>query len=100
MKCWVSAGRAEKKQFEAISIITLRCPYLMDFLFHPLRPELKNSADELLNEARGFSSTDYLLVKLCLDLWCDQGKFKVHELFKLEPDIFKQALQALEYLAS
>lgn len=100
MKCWVSAGRAEKKQFEAISIITSRSPYLMDFLFHPLRSELKNSADELLKEARGFSSEDYLLVKLCLDLWCDQGKFNVHELFNLEPDIFNQALQALEHLAS
>ncbi len=100
MQCWINARDGEKKQFYAISLILSQRQFLLDFLFNPHKPELSKSADQLLYAAQGFCSQDYLLIKLCLDIWCDHGKIKVHELFNLEPEVFKLVLKAFEILVS
>lgn len=100
MRCWDLASVAEKKQFIAISAITAHRSYLMDFLFDKHNPKLSESPDLLLKKALSFPSHDYLLVKLCLNIWCEQGKFEVHELFNLDYDVFIVVLNALAELGS
>jgi hypothetical protein len=40
---------------------------------------------------------DYLLVKLAVELWCEQGKIPVHELLSLDEPLFSRALAALAH---
>ncbi len=98
MECWKEARASEQRQFDAISILTRQSPYLMNFLFHPTNPKLRLPPEELLRTAQGFSSGDYVLVKLAIDLWCEQGQVFVHELFNLDPVNFNLALKALHGL--
>ena len=100
MQCWSEACRAEKKQFEAISTIVSLNPHLLGFLFDSARPQLKCAPQDLLCQAKGFSSSEYLLVRICLNLWCEQGQLEVHELFNLDPDLFKLTMTALAQLGS
>lgn len=100
MKCWDSACLSEKKQFEAISLILHHNQNLLKFLFDPHSPKLLDSPVNLMRQARHLSSSDYLLIKICLDIWCEQGQVQVHELFNLEPDHFNLTLNAFKYLGS
>ena len=100
MECWLNAQAAERKQFEAIVLITSQSPHLISFLFNPDNPELSGSPDRLIQKAQGFSSGDYLLVKLCIDIWCEQGDFQIHELFNLDPDVLKLTLRAFDFLGA
>ena len=100
MKCWDSAGSSEKKQFEAISLILNNYKNLLSFLFDPHSPKLTNSPVNLMRRARSLSSTDYLLIKICLDIWCEQGQVQVYELFNLEPELLNLTLLAFKRLGS
>jgi hypothetical protein len=68
---------------------------LLELLFDLDRPRLRQPPEQLLQTARGLSSGDYTLVKLAVDIWCEQGEIRVHELFRLEQDDFIRALRSL-----
>lgn len=73
-------------------------PQLLKFLFHPEIPQLRLPPEELLREALGFSSGDLILVRIAIDLWCEQGNLPLHQVFGLDSLNFKLTLQALEVL--
>jgi len=100
MDCWSVAPSSELRQFRAIAILTSQSPQLVAFLFHPTQPQLRLPPAELLKAARSFSSGDYILVKLAVDLWCEQGQVFIHELFNLDSVNFDLALKALKALQS
>lgn len=98
MQCWENARTSEKNQFHAISTIFNSSPQLLRFLFDTSSPRLNSTPEQLLKAARGFSSSDYILIKLAIDIWCSEGKIQVHELFELERDLFNDVLVALAQL--
>lgn len=98
MICWQNATRGETKQLEAIATFLNSSPHLMDFLFDPDSPKLNDSPERLLTFARGLPSSDFLLVRLALNLWCEAADLQVHELFYLEPDIFAGVMKAFARL--
>jgi hypothetical protein len=95
MECWPNATQAERKQFEAIRVLTSRNPQLMEFLFDKNQPRLKGPPDQLMGDALGMCGSDFIVVKLCLDLWCEHGKVCVHEILSLDADLFELTLRAL-----
>ena len=101
MSSWINAGASEVRLFRAIQKITSHNQSLLNLLFdfHSERLELRHSADKIIINARGLCSSDYVLVKLCLDLWCEHGKISVHELFNLERDLLRHTLRVIEELA-
>lgn len=92
MKRWAVASRGEQRLYWAIEQVVGESR-LLEFLFDSSRPKLRQPADELLKAARGLSSGEYLLVKLALDLWCEQGQMTLTELLELEEPVFCRALQ-------
>jgi hypothetical protein len=98
MECWVSASSSERRQYEAIAAMTGENPELLKFLFDQNSPRLRAPASLLLKQARGLASGDNILVRVALDIWCDQGKAAVHELFNLESHVFMRVLEALAKL--
>jgi hypothetical protein len=99
MVCWKNARASEKLQFQAISKLMELRPHLLDFLFDPEAPKLSASPDRILHEAMGLCSSDYILVRLGVDLWCGEAQVNVYELYDLEPELFVCALQAMAILA-
>ena len=100
MDCWAEAYQSENKLFQAMLILTSKNLHLRKFLFDESSPRLNSNPDHLLRSARGFSSGEYILIKICLDLWCENGKINVHELFHLDRDLFNLTLTALRHLRS
>jgi hypothetical protein len=100
MKCWEDARPADKKLFEAISLVCEKSPRLLDFLFDPNKPKLNRTPSELLNMARGFSSSDFLMVRIALDFWSGSGSIGVYELLDAEPGLLAVILQAMARLAA
>jgi hypothetical protein len=94
MKCWKNCCSSERLQFEAISIAVGGRADLLKVLFDQEQPKLRRPPAQILREALGLCSQDYLLVKLSLDLWCDHG-VAVHELLSLDLEVFNRALKAL-----
>lgn len=98
MECWISANSSERRQYEAIAAITVENPELLKFLFDPNSPRLRAPASVLLKQARCLASGDNILVRVALDIWCDQGKAAVYELFNLDSHVFMRVLEALAKL--
>ena len=98
MEYWQQVSGFERRQFQAISTLTSQNPQLLTFLFDPKASQLRLPVDRLLKEARGLSSGEYLLVKIAIDLWCEQGQVQIHQLLNLDPVNFKLALTALAEL--
>jgi hypothetical protein len=99
MVCWKDACTSEKLQFQAISKLMELRPHLLDFLFSIEEPRLSAPPDTLLQQAMGLCSSDYLLVRLGVELWCGQAQVAIYELYDLEPELFACALQAIDILA-
>jgi hypothetical protein len=97
VECWSVAGAGEKRQFEAIRILMAGSPQLVEFLFDPGLPRLRQSPEQIVRNARGLSSGEYILVKLAVDIWCEQGQLLVSQLFELDSDNFNRALRALKH---
>jgi hypothetical protein len=97
---WQKATRGEKKQFEAIATFLNHRPNLVDFLFDPASPKLTDSPERLLTAAGGLPRSDFLLVRLALNLWCGAAGLEVHEIFDLEPEVFTKVMRAFAFLAA
>lgn len=97
---WQRATRSENRQFEAIATFLSGSPHLLDFLFDSDSPELNDSPESLLAAARGWPRSEFLLVRLALNLWCEAANLEVHEIFDAEPEIFAKIMRALALLAA
>jgi hypothetical protein len=97
----INAHQSEIRLFKAIQKLTAHNKTLLNLLFDSDsdRLELRNSPDKIILSARGLCGSDYILIKLCLDLWCEKGKIAVHELFNLDRDLLRNTLQVIEELA-
>jgi|GEM_PF-6834089 len=73
--------------------MTAENPELLIFLFDQNSPRLKAPTSVLLKQARVFASGDNILVRVALDIWCDQSKTAVHELFNLVSHVFMRVLE-------
>ncbi len=100
MQFCVGGSSGERRQLQAIAILTARSAHLMAFLSETGPARLNGPPAELVSTARGMSSTDFILTKLAVDIWCQQDQIAVHELSRLDVDNFSQAVKALGHLAS
>ena len=97
MECWAKATNSDRRLFQIIDALVGRGSSLLAFLFDTELPRLRLPADELIQGAQGMCGEDYLLVKLAVELWCEQGKIPVHELLSLDEPLFSRALAALAH---
>ena len=98
MDSWAYASLTDKKLFQCISLATNNNEQLLKYLFDPKSAKLRLPPDQLLKNASGFCSGDYLLVKFAVDLWSEQGCLNLHELFNFDDDVLKHVLLALTQL--
>ena len=98
MQNWKEASDFEKIQFQAILGFLSHRPQLITFLFSPLHPRLREAPEKIVFNSGDFCSSDQILVRLALNLWCNHGPISVHELFGLDSEVFANALNAIKIL--
>lgn len=98
MEVWEGASVEEQKQFLAISILFGDRKDLLSWLFDTSRARLRFSAEALKRNCRGMSSGDQILIKIAIDLWCEQGGTQITDLQSLDSNLVRRVLKVLEML--
>ena len=83
-----------RERVECAMIATRNLPHLMEYLFHPAKPQLAQDTDKIV-EAGGLSGGEKVLVRFCVDLWNRGAKLPFIELARLDQDNFQAALEAM-----
>jgi len=97
---WINKSPIESRLYWSIFTLFLNHPALLGFLFDSKRASLRKEPDELLKEAIKFSSGEYILVRVAIDLWCGMGKANILEIFEtLDPQNCQNFLRSLHFYA-
>ena len=93
VECWKNAGPFEQKVFKLSSELLGPCrSNLLEVIFDLNAPRLRSSVDAVLSATRCLSAGEYILVRLCVDMWCGEAGVEVNELYNLDPANFERAL--------
>lgn len=95
---WKTANECDLRRLQALSLFLSPRPHLFQYLFQRERPLLNDSPDKLIEAAGGFCSSDKVLIRVALQLWCEYGQMGISELFCLDGDVFLNVLEALKML--
>ena len=88
-----------EKSFQSIELLLSKHPKILAELFDSHQARLKASADLILDQCRGFSSGEILLLRICLDLWNGSGNVKLCEIWNtLDSDNFERFVLSIGYL--
>lgn len=77
---------ALSNRIQAIHCLFASDERLLYFLFHHMKTELREKPEELLIEARSFSSDEFMLIRAAIDIWCGQGNAKLSDLLSTLDD--------------
>ena len=95
---WQTASKYELKQYQTISSFLSHRVNLIHYLFNTERPMLSNSPDKIITDSDSLCTSDKILIRVALQLWCDYGKIGITELFCLDAEVFLKVLKAIEDL--
>lgn len=99
MKTWEQATVRDCLLGEAISLVLLNHPNILEFLFDPIRAKLRKSPDELLQLSKSFSSGERILVRVALDIWNGSGNATVWQILEsLDDHNLANVLNGLSFL--
>jgi hypothetical protein len=91
---WKNAYPDDLERLRLTSYLLNRYPKLIEFLFHPEKPELSSSPEELKKKTSAFSSGEELLVRISLDIWSSSGRATLIEIMeKLDDRNFENMLK-------
>jgi hypothetical protein len=96
---WKDATAAEQELFIAMTKLFSGHEKLLDFVFACEKPSLRIYPDALIEQAKGLSGGEHVLVRLALDIWSDSGGVRISELLnRLDSTSFENAMTALRYV--
>ncbi len=96
---WSQHFVAENVLLQAMRHLFRSNPNLLSFTFDTNEPQLRRSAGALLQEARGLSGGENLLVRIALDLWNQSGAVSLSEVVeRLDSPAFDNVIAALKLL--
>jgi hypothetical protein len=93
---WHNARPRELKFQVVMTALFAANSRLLPLVFARDQPRLRDEPENILTQARGLSSGEYLLLRLALDLWNDSGSVRIQELIStLDSLNFANAIGAL-----
>jgi hypothetical protein len=96
---WNGASYFEKKSFLAFQILFRTHPNLLEFIFERTKPRIRKLPEILIQEAQSFSSAEYILVRVALDLWSGNGNVTIWEVYEtLDDSNFENFISCLQHL--
>ncbi len=101
MESWREATSSDRRMYQAICLVFLNHPKLLEFFFEKKRPRIRFVAEQMRKEAAGFSSGEQILIRVALDMWSGSGNAKVWQMLEtLDSSNFGNCLKALGFLRS
>jgi hypothetical protein len=101
MNTWTNPLESEIKQYKIIAMIFAKHPKLLEFFFDKKEPKLNWPPDEMLDQASVFSSGEYVLIKVALDIWSGSGDALLWEILDtLDNDNFTKVIKGLIFFRS
>lgn len=89
----------EQKLLESIYLVCKKHPQLVNFTFNKTKTRLSDQPQNILREAFAFSSGEYVLVQVMLDLWSGSGHVNLYDIVStLDDENFKNVIMALLHL--
>ena len=99
MESWQKATNSERHLYQAIGLVFLKHPELLEFFFEKTQPRIRFIAEDMRKEAAGYSSGQQILIRVALDMWSGSGNAKIWQMLEtLDPDNFRNCLKALGFL--
>ena len=96
---WQKAGRHERRMQEVQNLVFQNHPQFLEFLFEREDARLREAPEQLLAEARAFSTGEQILIRVGLDLWCGLGNVHLWDIVeRLDEDNYHQVLLGLRHL--
>lgn len=96
MNTWINPLDSEIKQYKIISMLFEKHPKLLEFFFDKNEPKLNWPPDEMLDHSSVFSSGEYILIKVALDIWSGSGNALLWEILDtLDRDNFIKVIQGI-----
>ena len=100
MIIWMNNWPTESRLYWSIFTLCLNHPCLLGFLLDSEKASLREDPDELLRQAAAFSSSEYILVRIAIDLWCGLGEANILEVLEtLDPENCRNFLRSLYFYA-
>jgi hypothetical protein len=87
MKTWNTVSLGDKKLFDAISLLLVGNLDLLTVLFNQQQPKLNGSSRNILRAASGLCASDFLLIRVALDLWSGSGGVTIDEIVDADQEI-------------
>ncbi len=98
MESWEGAKGSDRHMYQAISLVFLNHPELLDFFFEKKKPRIRFKPLEMRKAAAGFSSGEQILIRVALDMWSGSGNAKIWQMLEtLDSGNLSNVLKALEY---
>lgn len=82
MKSWQDATNEERRIYEAIKILFSKHFYLLETLFNHQEPRLVSSSEVILDQIKGFSTGEEVLIQVGIDLWNCEGGAQLSEILR------------------
>jgi len=96
---WKNASESDKNLLTAIARLFRNSPQLLIFFFHQSEPKLAHPCKKIKQLSRSFCTSDELLIRIALDIWCDSGAINFNEIYqKLDEKNFVNVVLTLWYL--
>ena len=94
MESWANATKGDRERYELIAELFDNDFNKLRFLFDSESPRLRIDVDKILFQISGSCSSERLVFRLALDIWCGCGEVRVTELWdKLDYDNFCKCLE-------
>ena len=101
MIIWENADQSDLRLLKAISILFDNNFKLLEFFFNSREAKLCFSAHKMREDAQIFSSGEYLLVRIALDIWSGEGSIHFNEIYQtLDSEGISNVLKSLQFLSS
>jgi len=99
MNNWMNATESDRDLMYAASLIFDKRPELYKFFFHPDKPQLRYPCAKIKQLAKSMCSSDELLVRIALDVWCGNGGISFNEIYqKLDEETCGLIVLTIRYL--
>ncbi|MBF0301004.1 MAG: hypothetical protein HQK51_20010 [Oligoflexia bacterium] len=82
MITWKNADASDLRLLQAITILFANHPRLSEYIFDLNKSKLRDSPSKLKEDAREFSTGEYLLIRVALDIWSGDGGLNFNEIYE------------------
>jgi hypothetical protein len=94
---WRNASLSDIELFQIIAEMLEKHPFLVRFLFHPMKPELNEGPEVLLRKGSIFSTGEKTMLRISLDLWSSEGGASVADMLdRLDTTNFYKVIAAVQ----